>query len=60
MSPMLATRILVLLSICYGIGVAILAALGSSALSTVAHIGALALGALWAVRGLLFGRDGSG
>jgi hypothetical protein len=59
MTAQLATRLLVLLSIVYGIGIAILGALESSALTNVAVIGAVVLGGLWAVRGLLFSRNRS-
>jgi hypothetical protein len=41
------------LSIVYGSGIAILAVLDSSNLATVAVIGAIVLGALWAIRGVL-------
>jgi hypothetical protein len=56
MTPQLATRLLIVLSICYGIVVAILGALNSPAVGLVAMIGALVLGGLWAVRGVFFGR----
>jgi predicted membrane-bound mannosyltransferase len=59
MSPQLTSRILIALSICYGITVAILGALDSSALTIVAIIGALVLGGLWAVRSMLIRRDRS-
>jgi hypothetical protein len=48
-----STRLLVILSICYGIVVAILGALDSPAIGIVAIVGALILGGLWAVRGLV-------
>jgi hypothetical protein len=54
MSPQLANRILIVLSILYGSGIAILAILDVSSLATIAAIGAIILGALWAVRGALF------
>jgi hypothetical protein len=53
MDPKLSARLLIVLSICYGITVAILGALGSSAIGIVAVVGALVLGGLWVVRGLL-------
>jgi hypothetical protein len=59
MTAQLATRLLVLLSIVYGIGIAILGALDSAALTNAAVIGAVVLGGLWAVRGLLFSRNRS-
>jgi len=55
MDPRLSARILVALSIVYGGTVAVLGALGSSALVTVAIVGAVALGVLWAVRGVFIG-----
>jgi hypothetical protein len=57
MSPRLSARLLIALSICYGILVAILGALHSSAVGLVAMIGALVLGGLWAVRGLFTSRS---
>ncbi|HEU4423657.1 MAG TPA: hypothetical protein VFR67_14080 [Pilimelia sp.] len=59
MNPKLSFRLLVVLSICYGIAVAILGALGSAALTIVAVVGALVIGGLWAVRGVFAGRDRS-
>jgi hypothetical protein len=53
MSPKLANRVLLVLSIIYGTGIAILAVLNSSAVATVAVVGALILGALWAIRGVV-------
>jgi len=53
MDSKLSARLLVILSICYGITIAILGAVGSSAIGIVAVVGALVLGGLWAVRGLL-------
>jgi len=44
---------LVVLSICYGIVIAILGALDSPAIGIVAIVGALILGGLWAARGIL-------
>jgi hypothetical protein len=53
MGSKLSAPLLVILSICYGITVAILGALGSSAIGIVAVVGALVVGGLWAVRGIL-------
>jgi hypothetical protein len=53
MTSVLSTRLLVILSICYGIVVAVLGVLDSSAIGIVAIAGALVLGGLWAVRGVL-------
>jgi hypothetical protein len=53
MRTALSTRLLVILSICYGIVVAILGALQSPAIGIVAIVGALILGGLWATRGML-------
>jgi len=57
MTPMLSARLLIVLSIVYGILVAVLAMLNSSAITLVAVIGALVLGGLWAIRGLLASRS---
>jgi len=59
MNPKLTSRLLIVLSLCYGIVIAILGALGSSALTIVAIIGALVIGGLWAVRGMFSSRDRS-
>ena len=59
MDPKTSTRALVALSLVYGITIGILAAVDSSATTAVAIIGALVIGALWAVRGLLVRRDQS-
>jgi hypothetical protein len=59
MNPRLSVRVLVALSLCYGILIAILAVLGSSAVTVVAVIGALVLGGLWAVRGIFADRGPS-
>jgi len=56
MSPKLTARILIALSICYGILVGILGALNSSALGVVAIVGAMVIGGLWAIRGVLTNR----
>jgi hypothetical protein len=57
MSPTLSARLLIALSICYGIVIAILGFLNSSAVGLVAMIGALVLGGLWAVRGVFASRS---
>ena len=59
MSPQLTTRLLIILSICYGVVIGILGALDSPAVSTVAVIGAMVIGALWAIRAVLPRRDRS-
>lgn len=56
MTPQLYSRLLIVLSLCYGIAIAILGALGSPAVGLAAMIGALVLGGLWALRGVFFGR----
>jgi uncharacterized membrane protein len=56
MTPELATRLLIALSLCFGIAVAILGVLDSPAIGLVAAIGAIVLGGLWALRGAFFGR----
>jgi hypothetical protein len=59
MNPKTSAWVLLILSICYGSLIAILGAVGSSAVGLVAMIGALVLGALWVVRGLLISRSRS-
>jgi predicted membrane-bound mannosyltransferase len=59
MNLKLSARVLIVLSMCYGIVIAILGFLDSSAVTTVAVIGALVLGVLWAVRGVLASRGSS-
>jgi predicted membrane-bound mannosyltransferase len=59
MDPRLSSRTLAALSVCYGIVVAILGAVGSSALTVVAVVGALVIGGLWIVRGLFLSRGRS-
>jgi len=56
MKLMLSPPVLLTLSIAYGALIAVLGALGSSATGTVALIGALVVGGLWAVRGVLQSR----
>ncbi len=56
MTPKLTARILLVLTICYGITIGILGTLGSSAVSIVAVIGALVIGGLWAIRGAFLNR----
>ncbi|WP_432824632.1 hypothetical protein [Dactylosporangium sp. CA-092794] len=45
------------LSVAYGAVCAILAVLDSSAIGTFAIVGAVVLGALWAIRGFFITRD---
>jgi hypothetical protein len=52
--------VLVILSVAYGITVGILGYFGSSVLVSFTVIGALVLGGLWVVRGLLANRERSG
>jgi hypothetical protein len=52
MDPRLSARLLVVLSLVYGGTVAILGALGSSALVVFSIVGAVVIGVLWAVRGV--------
>jgi hypothetical protein len=54
MTPQLSARILIILSICYGLAVAAIAALDGP-VTTFAIIGALIIGGLWAVRGVMGG-----
>lgn len=53
MTREVSTRILVGLSILYGVSIAVLGAL-DVAVAPAAMIGAVVLGALWALRGLVF------
>jgi hypothetical protein len=53
MEPKPSAKLLVVLSVCYGITVALLGALGSSAIGIVAIVGALVIGGLWALRSIL-------
>ena len=58
MDPKTSNTALIIASIAYGIAVAILGALDSPAMQPVAIFGALLVGGLWAVRGMLTrGRD---
>jgi hypothetical protein len=57
MDSRLSAKLLVVASIFYGIVIALLGYLGSSAVTIVAVIGALVLGALWAVRGVFLNRS---
>jgi hypothetical protein len=59
MNPKLTARILVALSVAYGIVVGILAVLHTSGLAAFATIGGIVLGGLWAIRGVLGNRAGS-
>lgn len=53
MDRKLSGQILVILSIVYGVTLALLGAFASSAVAPVAIIGALIIGGLWAIRGIL-------
>ncbi|MEU7874616.1 hypothetical protein [Dactylosporangium sp. NPDC049140] len=53
MTPRLTMNIMLILSVCYGAAVAIVAVTDSDALGTFAVIGAIVLGALWAARSFL-------
>lgn len=57
MDPKLSARVLVALSIVYGITVGILGTVESGAITVFAVAGALVLGGLWAIRGMLLRRD---
>jgi predicted membrane-bound mannosyltransferase len=59
MNPKTSARVLIIVSVCYGLLIAILGAVGSSAVALVAMIGALVIGALWVVRGILINRGRS-
>jgi hypothetical protein len=52
MNTKLASRLMFVLTICYGITIALLGTLGSSALTIVAVAGALVIGGLWAILGV--------
>lgn len=52
-----AAQILLILSIALGVTIALLGAFDSPAVATVAIIGALAIGGMWAVWGIVFDRD---
>jgi hypothetical protein len=52
MNTFFSSRVLIVLTLVYGITIAILGAVGASAVGLVAMIGALIVGGLWAVRGL--------
>jgi hypothetical protein len=56
MDPKTSARVLVALSIAYGITIGILGIVDSGAIAAVAIIGALVLGGLWVVRGLFLKR----
>jgi hypothetical protein len=59
MTPQLSARLLIALSLCYGIAVAVLGMLHSPAIGAVAGIGALVIGGLWAIRGVFANRGTS-
>jgi hypothetical protein len=54
MDKKLASRLMFVLTVCYGIAIAFLGFLGSSALTIVAVAGALVIGGLWAILGVFF------
>lgn len=56
MNSRLSGKLLIAASIIYGITIAFLGYLGSSAVTVVAVAGALVLGALWAIRGIFNNR----
>lgn len=56
MDKKLATKVLVVVSIVYGMTIALMAVFGVSGLSTFAIVGALVLGLLW-VLNAFFGRE---
>ncbi|MEU0554158.1 hypothetical protein [Dactylosporangium sp. NPDC006015] len=53
MNPRMSMNIMLVLSVCYGAAIAILAFLDSGGLATFAVVGAIVLGALWTARGFL-------
>jgi len=56
-TPELSSRIMVLLSMAYGITIGALAMADSGAVSIVASIGAMMLGLLWVARWMVTKRD---
>jgi len=56
MNQRLGAQILLVVSILYGITIAILAVTDAPILSTFAFVGALAIGGAWAILGVLGGR----
>jgi hypothetical protein len=59
MDPKTSARVLVALSIAYGVTIGILGMVDAGGITTFVVIGALILGALWVVRGLFLRRDRS-
>jgi hypothetical protein len=57
MNPKTSARILVLLSVAYGVAIGILGAFGSSVVAEVAVVGAGVLGVLWVARGIFIDRE---
>ncbi|MEV4132129.1 hypothetical protein AB0J72_08180 [Dactylosporangium sp. NPDC049742] len=49
----MSMNIMLVLSVCYGAAIAILAFLDSGGLATFAVVGAIVLGVLWTARGFL-------
>ncbi len=56
MTPHTSSRILVLLSMAFGVAVGALAIVGSGAVGAFAAIGGMVLGLLWAARSMLMKR----
>jgi hypothetical protein len=59
MNVRLYSQLLVVLSICYGLTIALLGVFGSAVVTEVAVVGALVIGGLWAVLGVLSSRKDS-
>ena len=57
MTPRDSSRIMVLLSMAYGMTIGALAIAGSGAVGIVAVIGAMVLGLLWTARGMFMKRE---
>jgi hypothetical protein len=60
MNPRLSMNIMLILSVCYGAAVAIVALVDSSAVGPFAVIGAIVLGVLWTARSFLSRGSGGG
>jgi hypothetical protein len=58
MTPETSSRVLVLLSMVYGISIAIMAMTSSGGIGLVAIIGAMILGVLWTARAMFMKRPG--
>jgi hypothetical protein len=57
MSPKTSARILVALSIAYGVAIGILGTFNSSVITPVAVVGALVIGGLWVIRGVFTDKE---